>query len=150
MVIENLELEKCTDSNIFKESEIKTYILEKYLCPKKLNINIDANEIANVYSTLEFVVNKCDPTGKGDSYCEPDDEINDMIDNSFVNIAFRNKVFGYENPKHNPVRGFIDNSKQIKLSRNTCSGIKLFLEYNYVSVQHNIFLTWKRNDTHFV
>ena len=56
----------------------------------------------------------------------------------------------YNNPKYEPVSSFIDNSKKVQLNPNSCSGIKLYLQFNQVGVQFSSILSWMRNSTNFI
>jgi len=84
-----IELHPCSESNIFDDAEMDDYLLASYLCPKEMDLDITANEIANEYSTLDFKLKLCDSTVP-ENNCKSKEEIQRAIDESFINIAFRN------------------------------------------------------------
>ena len=117
----NITLEKCTKENMvgyFYDNIKGSFNISNFLCIKKgqnLTIAGKYGDIFNWFDILEFHISKCE-NKTGLSICKSNEEIDNLLDNTYVNIIYLSYFVDHFNKTHPINYGIESNLFMLSLS----------------------------------
>ncbi len=132
-----IKLEVCNPKihYIGKNEFMNDFEYEKFLCPYKdqnLSISGRFGDNINGYDILEIHLNKCENSSNNLFYCKSNEEIDEYIKNSYLEIIYLS-----QSPEHNnynyPIAEFVKNELYVVAKGNTKRYYHYFSLAEYIS-----------------